>query len=30
LTNIIEFGYYGGNNVVLFRYDWWDVYFKER
>jgi len=30
LTYIIELGYSGGNNVVLFRCDWWDVYSKGR
>jgi len=30
LTDIIELGYYGGNNVVLFICDCWDVYSKER
>ena len=30
LTDIIELGYSGRNNVILFRCDWWDVYFKGR
>jgi len=30
LTGIIELGYSGGNNVVLFRCDWWDVYSMAR
>jgi len=30
LTDIIELGYSSGNNVVLFRCDWWDVYSKGR
>jgi len=30
LTYIIELGYFGRNNVVLFRCDWWDVYSKGR
>jgi len=28
LTDIIELSYSGGNNVVLFKCDWWDVYSK--
>jgi len=30
LTNIIELSYSGGNNVVLFKCDWWEVYSKGR
>ena len=30
LTYIIELSYFGGNNVALFRCDWWDVYSKRR
>ena len=30
LRDIIKLSYSGGNNVVLFRCDWWDVYSKER
>jgi len=29
LTYIIELSYFDGNNV-LFKCDWWDVYFKRR
>jgi len=29
LTDITELGYSGGNNVILFRCDWWDVYSRE-
>jgi len=30
LTDIIELIYSGGNNVILFKCDWWDVYSKGR
>ena len=29
LTNIIKLSYFGGNNVVLFKCDWWDVSSKK-
>ena len=25
LTEVVELHYLGGNRVVLFNYDWWDV-----
>ena len=25
LTDVIELHYLGGNRVILFTYDWWDV-----
>jgi len=28
LKNIIKLSYSDGNNVVLFKCDWWDVYSK--
>ena len=30
LTDIIEFSYLNGNNVILLKCDWWDVHSKGR
>ena len=30
LINIIQINYQGGNSIILFKVEWWDVYHKDR